>query len=114
MKSVILFFATLLTTTLMTMAASAQSFDHSHAAFSALLNKHVVLVAGGKTSKVNYVEFGKDQPALKSYLDSLSKVSEGEFNGWTKPQRMGFLINAYNGFTLELILQNYPTKSIPR
>jgi hypothetical protein len=85
MKSVILFFAALLTTTLMTMTVSAQSFDHSHAAFSVLLKKHVVLVEGGKTSKVNYVEFGKDQAALKSYLDSLSKVSEAEFNGWTKP-----------------------------
>jgi hypothetical protein len=112
MKSVILFFTALFTATLMTMTASAQSFDHSHAAFSALLKKHVVLVEGGKTSKVNYVEFGKDQAALKSYLDSLSKVSEAEFNGWTKPQRMAFLINAYNGFTVELILQNYPTKSI--
>jgi Protein of unknown function, DUF547 len=112
MKSVILFFAALLTTTLMTMTVSAQSFVHSHAAFSVLLKKHVVLVEGGKTSKVNYVEFGKDQAALKSYLDSLSKVSEAEFNGWTKPQRMAFLINAYNGFTVELILQNYPTKSI--
>jgi hypothetical protein len=112
MKSVILFFAALFTTTLMTMNASAQSFDHSHAAFSALLKKHVVLVEGGKTSKVNYVEFGKDRAALKSYLETISKVSEAEFNGWTKPQRMAFLINAYNGFTLELILQNYPTKSI--
>ena len=99
MKSVVSLFAALLTTTLTMMAASAQSFDHSHAAFSALLKKHVVLVAGGKTSKVNYVEFGKDQPALKSYLDSLSKVSEAEFNGWTKPQRMALLVNAYNGFT---------------
>ncbi len=112
MKSVILFFAALFTTTLMTITASAQSFDHSHAAFSALLKKHVVLVEGGKTSKVNYVEFGKDRATLKSYLDAVSKVSEAEFNGWTKPQRMAFLINAYNGFTLELILQNYPTKSI--
>ncbi len=112
MKSVILFFAALFTTTLMTMTASAQSFDHSHAAFSALLKKHVVLVDGGKTSKVNYVALGKDHDALKNYLESISKVSEAEFNGWTKPQRMAFLINAYNGFTLELILQNYPTKSI--
>jgi hypothetical protein len=112
MKSVSLFFAALFTTTLMTMTASAQSFDHSHAAFSALLKKHVVLVDGGKTSKVNYVEFEKDRAALKSYLETVSKVSEAEFNGWTKPQRMAFLINAYNGFTLELILQNYPTKSI--
>jgi Protein of unknown function, DUF547 len=112
MKSVILFFAALFTTTLITMTASAQSFDHSHAAFSALLKKHVVLVDGGKTSKVNYVGFEKDRDALKGYLDSISKVSEAEFKGWTKPQRMAFLINAYNGFTLELILQNYPTKSI--
>ena len=111
MKSIILFFAALFTTTLM-MSASAQSFDHSHAAFSALLKKHVVLVDGGKTSKVNYVELGKDRAAVKGYLESVSKVSEAEFNGWTKPQRMAFLINAYNGFTLELILQNYPTKSI--
>ena len=111
MKSIILFFAALFTTTLM-MTASAQSFDHSHAAFSALLKKHVVLVDGGKTSKVNYVELGKDRAAVKGYLESISKVSEAEFNGWTKPQRMAFLINAYNGFTLELILQNYPTKSI--
>ena len=112
MKSIILFLTALFTTTLMTMTASAQSFDHSHAAFSALLKKHVVLVEGGKTSKVNYVALGKDRDALKGYLDSISKVSEAEFNGWTKPQRMAFLINAYNGFTLELILQNYPTKSI--
>ena len=112
MKSTILFFAALFTTTLMLMTASAQSFDHSHAAFSTLLKKHVVLIEGGKTSKVNYVELGKDRAALKSYLESVSKVSEAEFNGWTKPQRMAFLINAYNGFTLELILQNYPTKSI--
>lgn len=111
MKSIILFFAASFTTTLM-MTASAQSFDHSHAAFSALLKKHVVLVDGGKTSKVNYVELGKDRAAVKGYLESISKVSEAEFNGWTKPQRMAFLINAYNGFTLELILQNYPTKSI--
>jgi hypothetical protein len=111
MKSIVLFFAALFAATLM-MTASAQSFDHGHAAFSALLKKHVVLVDGGKTSKVNYVEFGKDRAALKNYLEALSKVSEAEFSGWTKPQRMAFLINAYNGFTLELILQSYPVKSI--
>ncbi len=111
MKSIVLFFVALFTSTLM-MSASAQSFDHNHAAFSALLKKNVVLIDGGKTSKVNYVEFGKDRAALKSYLETISTVSEVEFNSWTKPQRLAFLINAYNGFTLELILQNYPIKSI--
>ena len=94
------------------LAAGAQSFDHSHAAFTALLKKHVVVIDGGKSSKVKYADFKKDEPQLKAYLDSLSKVPEAEFNGWTKPQQMAFLINAYNGYTLELILQNYPVKSI--
>lgn len=93
-------------------AAFAQSFDHSHGAFTTLLKKHVVVVDGGKASKVNYAELKKEQPQLKTYLESLSKISEAEFNGWTKPQKMAFLINAYNGYTLELILQNYPLKSI--
>ena len=95
-----------------TSAASAQSFDHSHAVFTTLLKKHVVVIDGGKSSTVKYAELKKDQPQLKTYLDSLSKVTEAEFNGWTKPQQMAFLINAYNGHTLELILQNYPVKSI--
>lgn len=92
--------------------AAAQSFDHSHTAFSSLLKKHVVVIDGGKASKVKYAELKKDQPQLKTYLDSLSKVTEAEFNTWSKPQQMAFLINAYNGFTLELILRNYPVKSI--
>ena len=102
----------MLTAVLFASLASAQNFDHSHTAFTALLKKHVVLVDGGKTSKVKYADFKKDQTQLKAYLDSLSSVKEAEFNAWSKPQQMAFLINAYNGYTLELILQNYPVKSI--
>jgi hypothetical protein len=93
-------------------AARAQNFDHSHAAFTALLKKHVVVIDGGKATKVRYAELKREQPQLKAYLDSLSKVGAAEFNAWSKPQQMAFLINAYNGFTLELILQHHPVKSI--
>ena len=111
MKKILLGLASLLFATIATVAGS-QSFDHSHAAFTVLLKKHVVVVDGGKSSKVKYADLKKDQPALKGYLESLSKVSETEFKAWTKAQQMAFLINAYNGYTLELILQNYPVKSI--
>src|SRR5258706_15525947 len=84
---------------------SAAAFDHSHKALDDLLKKHVVLVDGGKASKVNYIAFMKDQAALKTYLDSLSAVPEGGVKGWDKGQQMGLLIKVYNGFTLELILQ---------
>jgi hypothetical protein len=35
-------------------------------------------------------------------------VGKGEFDAWPKPQQMAFLINAYNAFTVELILTRYP------
>jgi hypothetical protein len=87
---------------------AAQGFDHTHAAWTALLKKHVVLVDGGKASQARYTGFQQDRAALKGYLDSLSKVTQAEFDGWSKPQRAAFLINAYNAFTVEKILTRYP------
>ncbi|MFZ5559053.1 MAG: DUF547 domain-containing protein [Pseudomonadota bacterium] len=84
------------------------AFDHSHAAWSTLLRKHVVLVNGAKASQADYGGFARDRAALKAYLDSLSAVTEVEFDSWTKPRQLAFLINAYNAFTVELILTKYP------
>ena len=93
--------------------AIAQGFDHEHAAWTALLKKHVVLVDGGKASQVRYADFQKDRAALKGYLDSLSKVTPQQIAGWGKDQQLAFLINAYNAATVEKILTRYPNiKSI--
>jgi hypothetical protein len=89
-------------------AASAQEFDHAHRAWTALLKKHVVLMDGGRASQVRYAGFAQDRPELKDYLASLSKVTQQEFEGWSKAQRAAFLINAYNAFTIEKILTRYP------
>ncbi|MGV3628426.1 MAG: DUF547 domain-containing protein [Betaproteobacteria bacterium] len=95
------------------LTTTAQTFDHDHKAWSALLKKHVVLLDGGKASQMRYAGLAQDRAALKSYLDTLAKVSPQEFAGWTKPQQMAFLINAYNAFTAEKILTRYPNiKSI--
>jgi hypothetical protein len=83
-------------------------FDHSHAGWTALLKRHVVVLDGGKVSQVRYAGFAQDRASLKAYLDALSKVTEAEFDGWSKPQRVAFLVNAYNAFTVEKILSRYP------
>ena len=88
--------------------AAAQGFDHAHAAWDALLKKHVVLVAGGKASQLRYAALARDRGALKSYLQALSVVPEDEFARWTRPQQMAFLINAYNALAAEKILTRYP------
>lgn len=89
-------------------AALAQGFDHAHPAWDALLRKHVVVLQAGKASQVRYTQFARDRAALKGYLDTLSGVGEAEFGAWSREQRMAFLINAYNAFTVEKVLTRYP------
>jgi hypothetical protein len=84
------------------------TFDHGHAAWSALLKKHVVVLRGGQASQVRYGGFMADRATLKAYLDTLSGVGQAAFDAFTKPQQMAFLINAYNAFTVELILTRWP------
>jgi len=86
----------------------AQTFDQGHATWSALLRKHVVPLRGGQASQVRYAGFKADRAQLQAYRDSLSAVSEAAFKAFGKPQQMAFLINAYNAFTVELILTKYP------
>ncbi len=89
-------------------ACSAWGFDHGHAAWDALLKKHVVVLEQGRASRLDYAGMAQDRPALKQYLGALASVGEGEFEAWTREQRMAFLINAYNAFTVEKILMRYP------
>lgn len=91
-----------------TVYAQGPGFDHAHAAWTALLRKHVRLVRGGQATQVAYAGFAADRGALKTYLDSLSAVTPAAFAGWSKPERQAFLINAYNAYTVELILTKYP------
>ncbi len=83
-------------------------FDHGHAAWDSLVKSHVKWLPDNKQSRVDYAAFQRDRPALKQVLDSYSAVSRKEFDSWSKPQRMAFLINAYNAYTVELILTRYP------
>jgi hypothetical protein len=93
--------------------AAAQGFDHSHAAWNALLAKHVRLISNGNASQVNYKGLVQDRAALQSYLQSLSAVAAADYEKWGKPQQYAFLANAYNAFTVEKILTRYPNlKSI--
>ena len=84
------------------------AFAFDHQAWNALLKKHVIVLDGGKASQLRYARMAGDRAALKHYLDSLSKVGEGEFDTWSRPEQMAFLINAYNAFAVEKILARYP------
>lgn len=88
--------------------AGAAEFDHQHKAWTDLLRKHVVVLDGGKASRMRYAELQKERAALQTYLTTLSQVTEAEFRAWSKTQQLAFLINAYNAHMVELVLTRYP------
>ncbi len=84
------------------------AFDHSHAQWDALTKKHVTWLPGGHASQVDYKGFQADRAMLKGYLDGLSAVPQTEYDAWNKQQKLAYLLNAYNAFTVDLILTGYP------
>ena len=77
----------------------------NHSQWTELLQKNV-----DPYGKVNYQGFREDEKALDEYLKMLG---ENEPQGWWEVnEQKAFWINAYNAFTVKLILNNYPLESI--
>ena len=87
---------------------SAQAQDMDHGAWSALLARHVRLLRGGQASQLDYTGLASERAALQAYLAQLSALPEVGFKAWPRNAQMAFLINAYNAFTVELILTRHP------
>ncbi len=78
----------------------------SHTTFDLLLKKHV-----SNKGIVDYKSFKKDEAVLDGYLNQLDNQAPDRLY-WTKEEQLAYWINAYNAFTIKLILLNYPLKSI--
>lgn len=101
-------FATVLVLFLQTLPAQPapiQLSQNNHQALDSLLQKYV-----SNTGKVNYKGLKTNKAALDTYCQQLS--SNPPADSWSRPEKMAYWINAYNAFTLKLIVDNYPTKSI--
>lgn len=89
-------------------ARAGQSFDRSHAAWTALLAAHVRWNEAGTASTVDYAGFARDRAALDAYRAALGEVATTEFDAWPETDRLAFLVNAYNAHTVALVLTRYP------
>ncbi len=90
------------------LSQSGGALDQSYATWDGLLKKHVRWLADGKQTRVNYRGFAMDRAELQKVLAEWSVLTMTSFAALTREQQMAFLINAYNGFTVELILTKYP------
>ncbi|MBY0517553.1 MAG: DUF547 domain-containing protein [Bacteriovoracaceae bacterium] len=89
---------------------SAYAFDHSHSSFQKTLDTFVV--TKGAQTLVNYQGLKNSPSDLNDYLGQLTAIKQNDFESWSKTQQLATLINAYNAWTIKLIIDNYPVKSI--
>lgn len=78
---------------------------HDYEKFNSLLSTYV-----SYAGNVNYAGIKSN----KSQLEEIIKEFEANFPGsdWSSAQKLTFWINAYNLYTIKLIVDNYPTSSI--
>ncbi|MBU2927727.1 DUF547 domain-containing protein [Winogradskyella psychrotolerans] len=77
-----------------------------HTLFDELLQKYV-----SKNGNVDYVGFKMSHGQLLGYISILSQLYP-RLDEISREEKLAYWINAYNALTIDLILRNYPTKSI--
>lgn len=80
------------------MQSGDESFDHS--TYDALVREHV-----DPRGHVDYGALKNDEAKLDAYLRSLARA---DLESLSTDEQLALLINAYNAFTLRLILDHYP------
>jgi len=81
--------------------------DHapSNQLYTKILQKYV-----NSSGLVNYKGLKNDKAEFEQYLKLLSDNPPSD--KWSNNEKKAYWINAYNAFTLKLIIDNYPVKSI--
>jgi hypothetical protein len=81
--------------------------DPAHSQWTALLARRV------ERGRVDYSWLLRDdRAALERYLAALSATCRADYQSWTRQERIAFWLNAYNAFTVQLILAHHPIDSI--
>ncbi|MUP44734.1 DUF547 domain-containing protein [Gramella sp. BOM4] len=86
-------------------AAENSEVQLDHSAWDELLKQHV-----REDGMVDYKGFQKDREKLNAYLKMLSAQNPNE--NWSNAELLAYYINLYNAYTVDLILRNYPLKSV--
>ena len=59
---------------------------------------------------VNYQQLQANRQELDRFNQSFAMVSPETYNSWSEEEKLAFLINAYNSFTLQSIIDQNPLK----
>lgn len=102
--SVLLSFALLSSCKVSDYASDAKPITHT--LWDSLVREHV-----DEAGLVDYEGFIADSSRLNAYLELLGNHHPNNRH-WTRDERLAYWINAYNAFTVKLIVDHYPVESI--
>ena len=85
---------------------SLESIKPNHIIWNELLNKYV-----DDNGLVDYKGVSSERAKLKSYLQNIGS-NPPDKNSWSQEEQIAYWINAYNAYTIELILEYEPLESI--
>lgn len=94
---------TLLVTLCIATLGYNQGADHS--IWNSILQKHVTA-----SGKVDYKAIKANPGQFNTYLEHLKSTAPS--SSWTSADKKVYWINAYNAFTVKMIIDHYPLKSI--
>ncbi len=103
---IILSLFTLLSCSTKHRSVKSDSKPISHHTWDGLLQTHV-----SNEGNVNYEGFIQDSVKFNQYINLLQANHPNDTN-WTKKEQLAYWINAYNAFTVKVIVAHYPVESI--
>jgi Protein of unknown function, DUF547 len=87
-----------------TLNSFSQKFDYTN--YNSFLSKYV-----SEKGNVNYDKIKKNTTELDAIINQFQNNQPTNKN-WTKKEELAYFINTYNVYTLKIVVDNYPTKSI--
>lgn len=88
---------------LITINSYSQNFDYS--TYNLFLAKYV-----SEKGNVNYDKIITNKAELNAIIIEFEKTQPTE--KWLKNEKMAYFINVYNAYTIKVVIDNYPVKSI--
>ncbi len=77
-----------------------------HNSFTNVLHKYV-----DDWGMVDYRGLKADRYGLDFYLRSLAEITEEDYSQMNEQEKIAFWINAYNVYTLSIVINQYPIKA---
>lgn len=86
-------------------AEGGEDAKFSYDSYASVLKEHV-----DEKGMVAYAELKAKPAELERFARGLGSLDAKVYEGWDEPAKIAFWINAYNGLTLKVIIDNYPIK----